>query len=162
MEKLFLAMPFYPSIDAFEAIGFKFEKTDYYRLMSVATLPENWKVEAKRDWIANTVKVFDEKGRTRVHAIQVAPGYGHAIRSFTSLNRRYVVRSKAEGGLHEVALIDTTDGTVLFSSGKTKYEPWYDEKKRKLHSEHELVKMCEDYATEHFPDWENCLSYWDE
>lgn len=165
MERILLAMPFYPSVDAFEAIGIKLEKTSNFELMS-ATLPENWRAEEEGNWVANTVKVFDEKGRQRAYSVHVAPSSRHVICSSTSLNRRYVVMSKAEGELgqqtFEVVLVDTADGTVLFSAGKTKYEPWHDDKKRKLHSGHELVKMCEDFATEKFPDWENCLSYWDE
>ena len=165
MEKILFAKPFRPSVDAFEAIGIKLEETDNYELMS-ATLPENWRVEKKESWISNTVKVFDEKGRARAYSLHVAPNRRHVISSSTRLNRRYVVMSKAEGKLgeqtFEVVLVDTADGKVLFSAGKTDYEPWYDEEKWKLHSGHELVKKCEDYATEHFPDWEDCLSYWDE
>ncbi len=164
MEKILLAKPFYPSVDAFMEIGIKLEKTDNFELMS-ATLPKNWRVEEGGDWIANTVKIFDEKGRRRAYSLHVAPSRRHAISSSTLLDRRYVIMSKAEGELgqqiFEVVLVDTSDGTVLFSAGKTKHEPWHDAKKRKLHSEHELVKMCEDFATENFPDWENCLSYWD-
>jgi len=164
MEKILFAQPLYPSVEAFKAIGINIEETDNLEFLSV-TLPENWSIKKESNWLGDTVEVFDEKGRLRAYSLHVASSCQHVLSSGTRLYQRYNITYKAEGNLgqqtFEVFFVDNADNKVIFSAGKTKNEPGYNEK-GKINSGNRLVEICEEFAKKHFPDWENCLSYWDE
>ena len=63
--------------------------------------------------------------------------------------------------IFRIALVDRADNSIVYSAGTTELEPSFNVLKRKLNRDSKYVRMCEEYADKHFPDWKNCLAYWE-
>ena len=129
-----------------------FKREDYERLgfwfglpedkMFKARLPEGWSVNG--DGRIRSV-IFDAKGRERAIFED----------GKISLKKRYHLYHAGDRMVgYEVYLQDAIDATKVFVAGVCE-EPHSKECK-------ELEEEVRRYATEHFPDWQNPLAYWDE
>ena len=132
----------------------------------LAEFPENWSVKEEAYYVATCFTFFDEKGRPRVRSVFANPYKCHVIKSFTEVYTRYYVKCIDEGEAFEhsifrIALVDRADNSIVYSAGTTELEPSFNVLKRKLNRDSKYVRMCEEYADKHFPDWKNCLAYWE-
>lgn len=123
-------------------------------------LPDGWSFKTESSWIAESTTIYDENGRGRIYSAHFFPTKRYVQDDILTVWKRYNIREttdySGEVDMYKVTIVDFAEKTidnpatehVVFSAGVAS-------------NRDELVKKCNKYMDEHYPDWNNPLAYWD-
>jgi hypothetical protein len=146
--------------EAFQLMGFELgEVRKQSTLFRNVKYPEGWtKISDPEDPEGRMTAILDTKGRWRVSITHL----GQFWDDYASCTPLSLYRARSQSNVPGKVVWECLEGgtTVIHTwekkvSGRAYSEKWWAAWK-------EGKAECEQWLTEHYPDWRNCLAYWDD
>ena len=175
-SKVLLVGPVKPSIKAVEQMGIKLTPVKGNANKFNATLPQDWCYVSVSGNISTEITVFDDKRRARLHCTRVKSNCLAYAKHETRVYRRFSIQvmnrdDNHPDGKYEVVLCKIEQAfenqvprlidDIVFSAGRTRVEPQYDNITNTYSQSHAEVRRCIEHANQNYPGWENTDTYWD-
>ena len=158
-EKIELPLAFIPNAESFEKLGFKLDLNYKNENFCNALLPEGW--HEFRNEKDGCVYIMDEDFSTRA-IINTRFGFDGKTGSVRLLCRYQIITYKMNEAMEEymVSLVDTKTSEILYSEHYSTLEA--DKLFGKIMIEEQNAKKIVKFAQEHYPDYMDPTSYWDD
>lgn len=171
-----LVAPLKPSREAIQQMGIKLTEVKGNANKFNATLPQGWCYVSVNGNISTEITIFDDKRRARLHCTKVKANSLAYAKHETRVYKRYSIQvmnrhDNHPDGDYEVVLCKIEQAfenqvprlidDIVFSAGRTRFEPQYDNISNSYSSSHAAVRTCIQHADLNYPGWEKTDTYWD-
>lgn len=158
-EMMKLPLAFIPNAESFEDLGFKLDLNYKNENFCNAQLPEGW--HSFRNEKDGCVYIMDESFSTRA-VMNTRFGFDGEKGSVRLLCRYQIITYKLDKTKEEymASLVDTKTSEILYSEYYSTLEA--DRLFGKVMIEEQNSKKIARFAQEHYPDYMNPVSYWDD